>query len=151
MISRRELLQVGAATAAVMAGLPPRALAQQRLTQDELLKFDALGNVTLLHVADIHAQLLPVYFREPSVNLGVGEAKGLPPHVSGADFLKRFGVPERSAAAYALSSEDFEALARNYGRIGGLDRLATAIKSCAPRGARSVFCFSMAATLGRAR
>ena len=139
MISRRELLQVGAATAAVMAGLPPRALAQQRLTQDELLKFDALGNVTLLHVADIHAQLLPVYFREPSVNLGVGEAKGLPPHVSGADFLKRFGIPERSAAAYALSSEDFEALARNYGRIGGLDRLATAVKTVrAARGGERV-------------
>ena len=139
MISRRELLQVGAATAAAMAGLPPRALAQQQLTQDELLKFDALGNVTLLHVADIHAQLLPVYFREPSVNLGVGEAKGLPPHVSGADFLKRFGIPERSAAAYALSSEDFEALARNYGRIGGLDRLATAVKAVrAARGAERV-------------
>jgi S-sulfosulfanyl-L-cysteine sulfohydrolase len=117
----------------------PGALAQQRLTQDELLKFDALGNVTLLHVADIHAQLLPVYFREPSVNLGVGEAKGLPPHVSGADFLKRFGIPERSAAAYALSSEDFEALARNYGRIGGLDRLATAVRAVrAARGAERV-------------
>ena len=103
------------------------------------MKFDALGNVTLLHVADIHAQLLPVYFREPSVNLGVGEAKGLPPHVSGADFLKRFGIPERSAAAYALSSEDFEALARNYGRIGGLDRLATAVKTVrAARGAERV-------------
>ncbi len=139
MISRRELLQVGAATAAVMAGLPRGALAQQRLTQDELLKFDALGNVTLLHVADIHAQLLPVYFREPSVNFGVGEAKGVPPHVSGADFLKRFGIPERSAAAYALSSEDFEALARNYGRIGGLDRLATAVKAVrAARGAERV-------------
>ncbi len=139
MISRRELLQVGAATAAVMAGLPPRALAQQRLTQDELLRFDALGNVTLLHVADIHAQLLPVYFREPSVNLGVGEAKGQPPHVSGADFLKRFGIQERSAAAYALSSEDFEALARDYGRIGGLDRLATAVKAVrAARGAERV-------------
>jgi len=139
MISRRELLQVGAATAAVMAGLPPGALAQQRLTQDELLKFDPLGNVTLLHVADIHAQLLPVYFREPSVNLGVGEAKGLPPHVSGADFLRRFGIAERSAAAYALTPEDFEALARNYGRIGGLDRLATAIKAVrAARGAERV-------------
>ena len=139
MISRRELLQVGAATAAVMAGLPPGALAQQRLTQDELLKFDAVGNVTLLHVADIHAQLLPVYFREPSVNLGVGEAKGVPPHVSGADFLKRFGIAERSAAAYALSSEDFEALARNYGRIGGLDRLATAVKAVrVARGAERV-------------
>ena len=130
MITRRELLQVGAATAAITAGGATftRALAQQRLTQDELTKFDALGNITLLHVADIHGQLLPVYFREPSVNLGVGEARGQPPHVTGKDFLTRFGIPERSAAAYALTSEDFAALAKSYGRIGGLDRLATVVK-----------------------
>ena len=77
MITRREVLQVGAAAAALTAGGSfTRALAQQRLTQDELLKFDALGNLTLLHVADIHGQLRPVYFREPSVNLGVGAARG---------------------------------------------------------------------------
>ena len=80
MITRREMLQVGAATAALTAGGGlTRAFAQQQLTQAELLKFDALGNVTLLHVADIHGQLMPVYFREPSVNLGVGEARGQPP------------------------------------------------------------------------
>jgi sulfur-oxidizing protein SoxB len=130
MITRRELLQVGAATAAMAAGGASftRALAQQRLTQDELTKFDALGNVTLLHVADIHGQLMPVYFREPSVNLGVGEAKGQPPHITGKDFLTRFGIPARSAAAYALTDQDFEALAKSYGRIGGLDRLATVVK-----------------------
>jgi sulfur-oxidizing protein SoxB len=130
MITRRELLQVGAATAAIVAGsgVFTRALAQQKLTQDELLKFNSLGNVTLLHVADIHGQLMPVYFREPSVNLGVGEARGQPPHVTGKDFLTRFGIPEKSAAAYALTSEDFEALAKSYGRIGGLDRLATVVK-----------------------
>jgi S-sulfosulfanyl-L-cysteine sulfohydrolase len=129
MISRRELLQVGAATAAMVAGggAFTRALAQQTLTQDELLKFDALGNVTVLHVADIHGQLLPVYFREPSVNLGVGDAKGKPPHVTGRDFLTRFGIPEKSAAAYALTDQDFAALAQSYGRIGGLDRLATVV------------------------
>jgi S-sulfosulfanyl-L-cysteine sulfohydrolase len=130
MITRRELLHVGAATAALVAGggAFTRALAQQRLTQDELLKFDALGNVTLLHVADIHGQLMPVYFREPSLNLGVGAARGQPPHLTGKDFLARFGIPDRSAAAYALTSEDFEALAKSYGRIGGLDRLATVVK-----------------------
>src|SRR3954469_15834183 len=103
MITRRELLQVGAATAALAAGSGDltRAFAQQRLTQDELLKFDALGNVTLLHVTDIHGQLMPVYFREPSVNLGVGEARGQPPHLTGSDFLKRYGIPAKSAAAYA--------------------------------------------------
>jgi S-sulfosulfanyl-L-cysteine sulfohydrolase len=129
MISRRELLQVAAATAAILPNLPSRALAQQRLTQADLLAFEPLGNVTLLHVTDVHGQLMPVHFREPSANIGVGESKGQPPHISGKDFLTRFGIPERSAAAYALTSEEFAALAQSYGRIGGLDRLATAVKA----------------------
>jgi len=130
MITRREVLQVGAAAAAIAAGSGAftRGFAQQRLTEAELLNFEALGNVTLLHVADIHGQLVPVYFREPSVNLGVGEARGQPPHLTGVEFLKRFGVPEKSASAYALTDQDFEALAKTYGRIGGLDRLATVVK-----------------------
>jgi S-sulfosulfanyl-L-cysteine sulfohydrolase len=130
MITRREILQIGVASAALVAGDGSfaRAAAQQRLTQDELLKFDALGNVTLLHVADIHGQLVPVNFREPSVNIGVGEARGQPPHLTGKAFLKRFGIPEQSASAYALTDQDFEILAKSYGRIGGLDRLAAVIK-----------------------
>src|SRR5476649_901054 len=130
MITRREMLQVGAAAAALTAGGGDltRAFAQQRLSETELLKFDALGNVTLLHVADIHGQLLPVYFREPSVNLGVGAARGQPPHLTGGDFLRHFGIPAKSAAAYAMTSEDFSALAKSYGRIGGLDRLAAVVK-----------------------
>ena len=141
MITRREMLQVSAATAALTVGAPlTRAFAQQRLTEHELLKFDALGNVTLLHVADIHGQLMPVYFREPSVNIGVGEVRGQPPHLTGGDFLKRFGIPSKSAAAYAMSSEDFTSLAKSYGRIGGLDRLATVVKRTrAERGDRVLF------------
>jgi sulfur-oxidizing protein SoxB len=130
MITRREILHVGAAAAALIAdgGAFTRAMAQQRLTEAELLKFDALGNVTLLHVADIHGQLMPVYFREPSVNLGVGDARGQPPHITGKAFLKRFGISEKTASAYALTDQNFEALAKSYGRIGGLDRLATVVK-----------------------
>lgn len=130
MITRREILQVGAAAAAFAAadGAFARALAQARVTEEELLKFDGLGGITLLHVADIHGQLLPVYFREPSVNLGVGEVKGQPPHITGRAFLERFGIPERSAAAYALTDQEFDALAKSYGRIGGLDRLAAVVK-----------------------
>jgi len=141
MITRREILQVGAATAALtLGGGFTRAMAQQKLSEAELLKFDALGNVTLLHVADIHGQLMPVYFREPSINLGVGEAKGQPPHLTGADFLKRFGIPANSAQAYALTSEDFTALAKSYGKIGGLDRLATVVKRVrAERGDKLLF------------
>jgi S-sulfosulfanyl-L-cysteine sulfohydrolase len=129
MLSRRELLQVAAATAAIIPNGWTRALAQQRLTQAELLAFAPLGNVTLLHVTDVHGQLVPVHFREPSINLGVGEAKGQPPHIVGKDFLARFGIPEKSAAAYALAADDFAALAQSYGRIGGLDRLATVAKA----------------------
>ncbi len=130
MITRREILQVGAATAALMAGGGSftRAIAQQKLSEADLLKFDALGNVTLLHVTDIHGQLMPVYFREPSTNLGVGAAHGQPPHLTGKDFLTRFGIAEKSAAAYAMTSDDFSSLAKSYGRIGGLDRLATVVK-----------------------
>jgi sulfur-oxidizing protein SoxB len=133
MITRREVLQVGAAAAAVAAanGLGPlgSALAQQRLTEQELLRFDSVGNVTLLHIADLHGQLVPVYFREPSVNIGVGQARGEPPHLTGGEFLHRFGIAPRSAAAYALTADDFAALAKDYGRIGGLDRAATVIKA----------------------
>ena len=129
MLSRRELLQVAAATAAIFPNGLTRAFAQQRLTQAELLAFEPLGNVTLLHVTDVHGQLKPVHFREPSANIGVGEAKGQPPHLVAKDFLTRFGIPEKSAAAYALTSDDFAALAQSYGRIGGLDRLATAVKA----------------------
>jgi sulfur-oxidizing protein SoxB len=141
MITRREILQVGAATVALtLGGGFTRAMAQQRLSEAELLKFDSLGNVTLLHVADIHGQLLPVYFREPSINLGVGEAKGQPPHLTGANFLERFGIPKKSAAAYALTSDNFSALAKTYGRIGGLDRLATVVKRVrAERGDKVLF------------
>ena len=142
MISRRDVLQIGAAAAAIAAadGLPlRRALAQQRLSEAELLGFESLGNVTLLHITDVHGQLMPVHFREPSINLGVGEARGLPPHISGRAFLQQFGIAPGSAAAYALTSEDFEALARTYGRIGGLDRAATVVKAVrAERGADKV-------------
>lgn len=140
MISRRDFVQLAAATAALLPAGWTRALAQQQLTQADLLRFEPLGNVTLVHIADIHAQLLPVLFREPSVNLGVGEVKGLVPHVTGRALLDLYRIPAGSAAAYALSSEDFVALAKTYGRIGGLDRIATILKSIrAERSGRVLF------------
>jgi sulfur-oxidizing protein SoxB len=130
MISRREFLQVGAATAGLLgSGFSLRAMAQQQATQDDLLAFEPMGNVTLLHITDLHAQLVPVYFREPSINLGVGEVAGLPPHITGEDFLKRFDLDPGSYRAYSMASVDFQALARTYGRVGGIDRLATLVKA----------------------
>src|SRR5262249_7478409 len=140
MVSRRDFFQIIAATAAVLPGAWTRAMAQQRLTADELLRFDAVGNVTLVHVADIHAQLVPVLFREPSANLGVGEAKGLVPHVSGQAFLDLYKIAAGSAQAYALTGTDFAALAKTYGRLGGLDRIATIVKAIREeRGERVAF------------
>ena len=133
MITRRDVWQIGAAAATIAAanglGAVARAAAKERLTQAELLRFDALGNVTLLHFSDLHAQLTPIYYREPAQNIGVGEARGQPPHLTGREFLRKFAIRRGSAAAYALTSEDFVALARTYGRIGGLDRMATVIKA----------------------
>ena len=133
MISRRAFLQVSMAASALVGtsgfGNWARLAAQQSLTQDQLLEFDTFGNVSLIHVTDIHGQLKPIYFREPSVNIGVGGNKGAVPHVTGASFRKLYGIDDGSHSHYALSSGDFSALAKGYGRVGGLDRVATVINA----------------------
>ena len=133
MISRRDFLQAGMAASAILGSGATGAFAQiaagQKLTQDQLLEFDTFGNITLVHVTDIHGQLKPIWFREPEINLGVGEVWGLPPHVTGEDFLKLYNIEAGSARAYALTNVDFTALAREYGRMGGLDRVATVVKA----------------------
>lgn len=132
MISRREFLAAAVAASAIggasLGGRWTRVSAQQGLTEEALLGFEPLGNVTLVHVTDIHAQLVPIWFREPSTNIGVGSFSGLVPHVSGADFLKLYDIAPGSPDAYALTSEDFVSLARTYGRMGGLDRVATIVR-----------------------
>ena len=141
MINRREFLMAGVAltTIAGGAGTWSKAAAQQSLTESDLLDMTPTGTLSILHITDIHAQLKPVYFREPSVNIGVGPVAGLPPHVTGADFLKLYNIEPGSPMAYALTSEDFVALARTYGRMGGLDRVATIVKHVrAERGAENV-------------
>ncbi len=133
MISRRDFLQVGMAASALVGasgfGNWARLAAQQALTQDQLLEFETFGNVSLIHVTDIHAQMKPIYFREPSVNIGVGGNKGAVPHITGADFRKAYGIADGSPSHYALSSGDFSSLAQAYGRVGGLDRVATVINA----------------------
>ncbi|OQM73548.1 thiosulfohydrolase SoxB [Manganibacter manganicus] len=132
MFSRREFLAATVALSAItgsgLVGKWSRAAAQQALKESDLLDFGAFGNVTLVHITDIHAQLMPVYFREPSTNLGVGAVAGLPPHISGSDFLKLYNIESGSPEAYALTSEDFSALAKTYGRMGGIDRIATIVR-----------------------
>ena len=123
MITRRDLL----AASAALAGLPARA--DGLPSQAELLRFGALGQVTLLHLPDLHAQLLPVFFREPKTNLGVGEARGQLPHITGDAFLAAFGIAQGSAMAHALAHTDFASLARRFGPMGGVDRIATILKA----------------------
>ncbi len=131
MIDRRDFLSITAATALVtgFGNNLGRAAAAQKVTQDDLLKFKTTGQVTLLHNTDLHAQLKPVFFREPSANLGVGDFKGKPPHVTGNEFLKMFGIKPGSLEAYALTYENFVALAKNYGRVGGPAHMATLINA----------------------
>ncbi|SHK02243.1 sulfate thiol esterase SoxB [Shimia gijangensis] len=133
MISRRDFLQVSMAASAMVGasgfGNWSRLAAKQSLTQDDLLQFDTYGNVSLIHITDIHAQLKPIYFREPEINLGVGDAFGHVPHVTGADFRKLYGIADGSPSAYALTYNDFTAMAQTYGRVGGMDRVSTVINS----------------------
>ena len=78
---------------------------------------------------DIHAQLKPIYFREPEINIGVGDNRGQVPHVTGAEYRKAYGIDKNSWSSYALSYEDFASMAKEYGRVGGLDRVATVVKA----------------------
>ena len=133
MLSRRDFLQVGMATTAIYGssgfGNFSKLAAQQKLKQEDLLEFDTYGNVSLIHVTDIHGQLKPIYFREPEINLGVGSALGQVPHITGANFRRMYGINDGSPSHYALTHNDFSALAQQYGRVGGLDRVATVIKA----------------------
>jgi sulfur-oxidizing protein SoxB len=125
-VTRRDLVKL-AATAA-LAGLAPRALAEAADASDRLLDFEPLGNVTLLHLTDSHAQLRPVYFREPDTLLGVGAERGKPPYLTGEALLAAYGLARGSPEAYALTYLDFPTLAARYGRMGGYAQLATLVK-----------------------
>ncbi|MGR3592587.1 MAG: thiosulfohydrolase SoxB [Limimaricola soesokkakensis] len=133
MIARRHFLQAGLAASALWGasgfGNWSRLAAQQRLSQEDLIGTGGPGNVTLIHITDIHAQTQPIWFREPEINLGVGEAQGLVPHVTGAAFRKLYGIEDGSPLDYALTYDDFVALGREYGKMGGLDRIATVLKA----------------------
>ncbi|MGL4438648.1 MAG: thiosulfohydrolase SoxB [Bosea sp. (in: a-proteobacteria)] len=140
MISRRDFMQATAATAmatGLTGGMLGRAAAQGRLSEADILRFPSTGNVTLVHLTDLHAQLVPLHYREPTWNLGVGDVNGLPPHLTGDNFLKHFKIAPKSPEAYALTDQDFAELAKTHGRMGGLDRIATVIKAIrAERGDR---------------
>jgi S-sulfosulfanyl-L-cysteine sulfohydrolase len=122
-IRRRDFLKLsGAATLA--GGWPRLARAVDAPSVYDLERF---GNARILHLTDTHAQLRPIYFREPSVNIGIGEMQGRPPHLVGKAFLDRFGIPADSADAYAFTCVDFEKSAQRFGKLGGFAHLKTLI------------------------
>jgi sulfur-oxidizing protein SoxB len=126
-MNRRELLQL--LTVAVTAGLD--VVSEPALGAadgNDFYDLPPLGKVSLLHFTDCHAQLRPIYFREPNVNLGVGAGRGVPPHLVGKALLSYFGVAPGSREAYALTELDFTRAAQVYGKVGGFAHLATLVK-----------------------
>ena len=127
-LSKREFLQVIGAGAVAGMGLGHWADADAATAGEALYTLPRFGNVSLLHMTDCHAQLLPIHFREPSVNLGVGPMKGQLPHLVGEHLLNVAKVPRGTHAAHAFTYLDFEAASRRYGKVGGFAHLATLVK-----------------------
>jgi S-sulfosulfanyl-L-cysteine sulfohydrolase len=127
-LSKREFLQVMGAASVAGMGLGRWAHADAATAADALYEVPRFGNVSLLHMTDCHAQLNPIWFREPSVNIGVGSMHGRLPHLVGEELLKAAKIPAGSAQAHALTYLDFETAARRYGRVGGFAHLATLVK-----------------------
>ncbi len=126
-MNRREFAQLlGIAAAGGMLLGSRGALAAP--SPAALYDLPRFGNVHFLHFTDCHAQLMPVYFREPSVNIGLGEAAGRMPHLVGEALLKASGVAPHTPQAHAFTALDFERAARTYGKVGGFAHLATLVK-----------------------
>jgi len=135
-LSRREFLQMLAVASAAgfhLTGCDTDKSAPEGVKTNkgpsnpyELAPF---GNVSFLHYTDCHAQLLPVYFREPSINLGIGSMKGNPPHLVGDAFLQHYGIQPGSRDAHAFTFIDFADMARKYGKVGGFAHLSTLVKN----------------------
>ena len=123
--SRREFLQVMGAAA--VAGLIPGSSRASQHSSSHPYDFAKFGNVSLLHYTDCHAQLNPIYFREPHINLGIAAMYGNPPHLVGEHLLKHFGIPANSPEAYAFSYLNFAEAAQKYGRVGGFAHLKTLV------------------------
>ncbi len=130
-LSRREFLQLLAVASAAginLSGCDKKKATTPSKGPANLYEVPAFGNVSFLHFTDCHAQLLPIYFREPNINIGIAGAKNKPPHVVGEAFLKEFGITPDSIEAHAFTYLNFEEAARKYGKVGGFAHLATLVK-----------------------
>ena len=127
-MDRREFLQALAVAAAAGMAIDARDALAAAPASAKMYEIPRFGNVHFLHFTDCHAQLKPVYFREPSVNLGIGPARGQPPHLVGEHLLKHFGIAPATAEAHAFTYLDYVEAARTYGTLGGFAHLATLVK-----------------------
>jgi sulfur-oxidizing protein SoxB len=127
-LSKRDFLQVMAGASAAGMALGRFADADAATAEQGLYDVAPFGNVSLLHMTDCHAQLKPIHFREPSVNLGLGTMQGQLPHLVGEHLLKAAGVRPGSALAHAYTYIDFDKAARRYGKVGGFAHMATLVK-----------------------
>lgn len=126
-MNRREFMgMLAAASAAGMAINSPQVLAAGH--GEKLYDLKPFGNASLLHMTDCHAQLVPIYFREPNVNLGVAGAFGKAPHLVGESLLKAFKIKPGTAQAHAFTYLNFEQAAKHYGKVGGFAHLSTLVK-----------------------
>ena len=126
-LSRRGFLQALAIASAGGLSLQSN-FAGAQVSAQKFYDLPKFGNVHLLHFTDCHAQLLPIYFREPNVNLGIGAQEGKTPHLVGEYFLKANGIPAGTRDAHAFTYLDYVAAAQNYGKMGGFEHMATLIK-----------------------
>ena len=124
-ISRREFVRLLGLAGA--AGMLPRSVFAETKQPSDLYELPKFGNLTLMHMTDCHAQLNPVYFREPNVNLGIGPAFGKAPHIVGEALLKHFGLEPGTIEAHAFTYLDFAEAAEKYGTVGGFAHLKTLV------------------------
>ena len=127
-ISRREFMQILAAASAAGVSLPGVAKSNKATGVDQLYDLPKYGNVSFMHFTDCHAQLMPVWFREPNVNLGLGVMKDRPPHLVGSHLLKYYGIERGTPFSHAYTYLDFAEAAKQYGKVGGFAHLATIVK-----------------------
>ena len=123
-LTRREFLQMMAVASAAGINLGT----SNAQAASNLYNIPKYGNVSLLHFTDCHAQLLPIYFREPNINMGVHGMKGNVPHIVGNSFLKKYNLKPGSIEAHAFSYLDFESAAKRFGKVGGFAHLRTLVK-----------------------
>ena len=129
MTSRRNFLSFCLLASSMLSGKSWASSAtKQRLNSEDLMQIDSKGQITLLHITDLHGQLNPIFYRAPSQNYGVGNYENIPPHLIGEAFLSHFGINESTPLAYAHTMLNYVELAKEYGRLGGLDRVATVVK-----------------------